>query len=128
MERHVAAAEGIYVAKGYSHAIRTGPIVWTAGLVAHGEDGRVVGKGDIAAQVEQVYENLRRVLADHGLGFPDVIKITMFATSILFRPTIMDARARYFPTSPPVSTFFVVTSLSTADQLFEMEAVALARE
>jgi enamine deaminase RidA (YjgF/YER057c/UK114 family) len=75
-----------------------------------------------------VYRNLRQALASCGLGFEDVVKITMFATSILFRPTIMEARGRYFPTNPPASTFFVVGSLSTADQLFEMEAVALARE
>jgi enamine deaminase RidA (YjgF/YER057c/UK114 family) len=128
MDKQLVAAEGIYAAKGYSHAIRTGPIVWTAGLVAHGPDGQIVGKGDIRAQVDQVYDNLRAVLDAHGLGFADVIKITMFTTSVLFRPAIMEARARHFPTSPPVSTFFVVTSLSTADQLFEMEAVALARE
>lgn len=128
MEKHIVAADGIYAAKGYSHAIRTGPIVWTAGLVAHGQDGTIVGKGDIAAQVEQVYANLETVLGAHGLGLADVIKISMFATNILFRPAIMGARARYFPTSPPVSTFFVVSSLSTADQLFEMEAVALARD
>jgi enamine deaminase RidA (YjgF/YER057c/UK114 family) len=128
MQRESLSARAIYPATGYSHAVRTGPIIWTAGLVAHDAEGRIVGRGDIGAQVEQVYHNLRAVLESCGLGFADVVKIGMFTTSVLFRPVIMEARSRYFPSNPPASTFFVVSSLSTADQLFEMEAVALARD
>jgi len=51
----------------------------------------------------------------------------MFATNMAFRPIIMDARSKYFPTNPPASSYFVVTALSTEHQLFEMEAIALAR-
>lgn len=128
MEKSNIQVQGIYPAKGYSHVVRTGPIVWTSGLVSHDVDGRIVGRGDIGAQVEQVYHNMKEALGTCGLDFSDVVKITMFATNILFRPTIMEARSRYFPTNPPASSFFVVTALSTADQLFEMEAMALAPE
>ena len=128
MDKQIVEGSSIYPAKGYSHAVRTGPILWTAGLVAHDAVGTIVGKGDISAQVEQVYGNLKAVLESCGLSFGDVFKITMFATSILFRPVIMEARSKYFPSGPPASTFFVVSSLSTPDQLFEMEAVALVRE
>jgi 2-iminobutanoate/2-iminopropanoate deaminase len=126
MKKEIVSVDRVYPAKGYSHVVRTGPIVWTAGLVAHDAEGKIVGRGDIAAQVEQVYQNLSAALTSCRLGFEDVVKITMFATNILFRPTIMEARSKYFPANPPASTFFVVTSLSTADQLFEMEAVAIA--
>ena len=71
---------------------------------------------------------MSEALATCDLDFSDVVKITMFATNVLFRPTIMEARSKYFPTDPPASSFFVVTALSSADQLFEMEAMALARE
>lgn len=128
MEKSVFQANNVYPAVGYSHLVKTGPIVWTSGLVAHGSDGKIVGRGDIDAQVEQVYTNMREALATVGLDFSDVIKITIFATNILFRPRIMEARSKYFPTDPPASSFFVVTALSSADQLFEMEAMALARE
>ena len=127
MEKTPVIVPQIYPAKGYSHVVRTGDFVWTAGLVSHGPDGLIVGRGDIDAQVECVYENVKHSLASCGLGFEDVVKITMFATNILFRPRIMEARAKYFPTKPPVSSFFVVTALSTADQLFEMEVMAVAR-
>lgn len=128
MEKTPVIVPGIYPAKGYSHVIKTGPLVWTAGLVSHGPDGAIVGRGDIDAQVECVYSNMKHALASVGLGYDDVIKITMFATNIMFRPRIMEARAKYFPTNPPASSFFVVTALSTPDQLFEMEAMAVAKE
>lgn len=128
MEKQTIIVPGIYPAKGYSHAIKTGDFVWTAGIVSHGADGQIVGKGDIDAQVECVYDNVKQALAVYGLGFEEVVKITMFATNILFRPRIMEARAKYFSKSLPVSSFIVVTALSTADQLFEMEVIALARK
>jgi enamine deaminase RidA (YjgF/YER057c/UK114 family) len=127
MEKATVAVPRIYPAKGYSHIVQTGPLVWTAGIVAHDANGRIVGRGDIGAQVEQVYHNMHEALSSCDLEFSDVVKITMYATNILFRPTIMEARAKYFPVDPPVSSFFVVTALSTADMLFEMEAVALKR-
>lgn len=128
MRKEIRSAKRLYPPKGYSYAVRTWPILWTAGLVALDAEGRLVGRGDIAAQVEQVYRNLGAVLAAHDIGFEDVVKITMFTTSILHRPVIMEARSKYFTENPPASTFFVVTSLSTEDQLFEMEAVALMPE
>ncbi|MBX3513376.1 MAG: RidA family protein [Xanthobacteraceae bacterium] len=127
MEKKPVIVPQIYPAKGYSHVVRTGDFVWTAGLVSHGADGLIVGRGDIDAQVECVYSNVKHSLASCGLGFEDVVKITMFATNILFRPRIMEARAKYFPNNPPVSSFIVVTALSTADQLFEMEVMAVTR-
>ena len=128
MEKSNIQVQSIYPAKGYSHVVRTGPIVWTSGLVSHDVDGQIIGRGDIGAQVEQVYHNMKEALGTCGLDFSDVVKITMFATNILFRPAIMEARSRYFRTNPPASSFFVVTALSSADQLFEMEAMALAPE
>ena len=124
----VVPTKNVYPANGYSQAIRVGPLLVTAGIVAHDTEGHIVGKGDIAAQVEQVFQNLGAVLTSAGLGFEYVVKITIFTTNVLFRPRIMEARRKYFPVDPPVSTFFVVSSLSTADQLVEIEAMAAVRE
>jgi len=127
-KKAIVPTKNVYTAKGYSHAVRVGPLLITAGIVAHDAEGRIVGKGDIAAQVEQVYHNLGAVLNSADLGFEDVVKITIFTTNVLFRPVIMEARRKYFPVDPPASTFFVVTSLSTADQLVEIEAIAAIKE
>ena len=49
----------------YSHVVTvsgTGKLVYTAGQLARDIDGNCVGKGDIRAQMEQVFANLDRCL------------------------------------------------------------------
>jgi 2-iminobutanoate/2-iminopropanoate deaminase len=63
----------------YSHAVRveTSNCAWihVSGQIALDEDGELVGAGDLAAQTEQVFENLVRVLRANGATFDDVVKI-----------------------------------------------------
>ena len=42
--------KGVYEAKGYSHAVRRGNIVFIAGQVSKDVEGKLVGAGDIVAQ------------------------------------------------------------------------------
>lgn len=127
-KKTVVSPKNVYPAKEYSHAVRVGPLLMTAGIVAHDPEGRIVGKGDIAVEVEQVHQNLGAVLKSAGLGFEDLVKVTIFTTNVLFRPVIMEARRKYFPVDPSASMFFVVTNLSAADQLVEIEAMAAVKE
>ena len=63
----------------YSHAVRveTAEAVWihVSGQLALDAGGALVGGGDLAAQTEQVFENLARVLQANGATFADVVKI-----------------------------------------------------
>ena len=53
----------------YSHAVRMGDFVFVSGQVAQNAKGELVGKDDIRAQTEQVFENLRLILEAGGIGF-----------------------------------------------------------
>jgi enamine deaminase RidA (YjgF/YER057c/UK114 family) len=70
----------------YSHAVRveTEDAVWVyiSGQIAHDADGNLVGGGDLAAQTDQVFQNLVRVLDDNGASFGDVVKIQTFITTM----------------------------------------------
>lgn len=59
-----------------------GQIVYLKGQVALDKDGRVVGKGDMAAQTRKTLENIQNVLATVGGVMGDIFSLTQFVTDI----------------------------------------------
>jgi 2-iminobutanoate/2-iminopropanoate deaminase len=116
-------------AYAYSHAVRVGDLIFVAGQVAQDAAGEIVGMGDVRAQTEQVFENLRLVLEAAGAGLDRVVKVTVFTTRLEYRPVIHEVRSRIFGEVGhlPASTLAVVTSLANPDWLVEIEAVAAGR-
>jgi 2-iminobutanoate/2-iminopropanoate deaminase len=116
-------------AYSYSQAVRMGDLVFAAGQVAQDERGELVGPGDIRAQTEQVFENLRCVLEAAGSGLDLVGKVTVFTTRLEYRPVIHEVRSKIFAPIGhyPASTLAVVTSLAQPEFLIEIEAIALRR-
>lgn len=112
---------------GYSHAlVKTGTPVFVTGQVSWDVDGAVVGKGDIAAQVEQTWANIHAVLADLGALITDVVKLTTYATDARFMQAIGEGKARQFEEGKfPASTFVVVAGLADPDLLVEIEVVVM---
>ena len=117
----------VHPVSGYSHAARHGNMVYAAGQVAQGLNGEVVGKGDISAQADQVYTNLKNVLEAAGSSLGQIVKMTTYTTSLAYRSAIREARAKFFgPLNyDPPNTFVVVASLATPDFLLEVEAIAV---
>jgi enamine deaminase RidA (YjgF/YER057c/UK114 family) len=117
------------VPTGYSHVavVEAGRQAHVAGQVALNKEGKVVGKGDLAAQAEQVYANLEQALGAAGAGFKDVFKIVTFVVDLTPEKAaaIRTVRARYFGDGPyPAGTMVGVTSLVNPDLLLEIEAIA----
>jgi enamine deaminase RidA (YjgF/YER057c/UK114 family) len=110
----------------YSHAVKMGNLVFVAGQVALDADGNLVGEGDVAAQTEQVFHNLKTVLEAAGSGLDKVGKVTVLTTKLDYRPTIHGIRSRIFQEVGrfPASTLAVVSSLADPRWLVEIEAVA----
>lgn len=115
-------------AYSYAHAVRMGELIFVAGQVARDVKGNLVGKGDARAQTEQVFRNLKLVLEAAGSGMHKVGKLTVFTTSLQYRPIIHETRSRVFKEAGhlPASTLAVVASLADPDWLVEIEAVAMA--
>ncbi|MEA2511073.1 MAG: hypothetical protein QOJ59_560 [Thermomicrobiales bacterium] len=119
----------VHPTTGYSHAVRMGDLIFVSGQVAMTASGELVGKGDVRAQTEQVFANLRAVLDAAGSGLDRVGKITVLAMRLEDRPIIGEVRNRVFTPYGfvPASTFAVVASLANPDWLVEIEAVAAVR-
>lgn len=116
--------QGLSEPRGYTHVIRSGNLAFLAGQTAVDSSGNLVGKGDIEAQTDQVYKNLRAALASVGADFQNVVKTTIFLTRREDLEGYRSVRSKYMPTDLPTSTLLFIDGLASPDFLIEIEAVA----
>ena len=113
----------------YSHAVRTGGILWLAGQVPIDAEGKTVGLGDVGAQTRQVIHNIGAILEACGAGFTDVVRFTAYVVGRENRDGFRAARSELwgdlYPTGAyPTSTLLVVSGLASDEFLVEIEATA----
>ena len=101
-----------------------GQIVYLKGQVAMDRDGRLIGKGDIRAQVRKVLENIAAVLASLGGKMGDVVSLTHYTTDMDGFIQTGDIRTAFFADPYPVTTTVQVTRLYDPDVLIEITAIA----
>jgi len=111
-----------------SQAIRAGGLVYVSGQAAVGDDGAIVGKGDFDAQAGQAFRNLERALKAGGSSLTQVIKVTIFLTSMRHFPKIVELRRKWFAAPYPADTIVEVAALYSPDAMIEIEAIAAAQE
>jgi reactive intermediate/imine deaminase len=124
-------SENLPPSPGYSQAVevRGGHIVYIAGQVALDRSGKVVGEGDIRAQAQQTFENLRAALEASGAKFENVVKLNYYFADITQLPVVREVRDKFISTAnPPASTAVEVKRLVREAFLIEVEAVAIVPE
>src|SRR5690554_6417140 len=113
---------------GYSHVAVVPPgsrLVWTAGQVAVGPDGKPLPADDWEAQIRQAMRNVGLALAAGGASWPDVFKLTIFVADTPPLETLRAVRDEFVDVSrPPTSTLVRVAGLVRPEFLIEVEAVA----
>ena len=115
---------------GWTHvvSIQGGKTIHVSGQVAVDERGQVVGRGDMKAQTERAFENIRLALAAVGATFEHVVKTNLYVVGLKpeYVPIIREVRSRYVSAAhPPVSTLVGVSALVGPDWLIEIEATAV---
>jgi reactive intermediate/imine deaminase len=116
---------------GYTQVVEvTGSkMVYLSGQVAINPAGQIVGVGDLRAQTQQVFENLKAGLAAAGATFKHVVKLQLYLLDITQIQVVRDIRDRYVNThSPPASTAVEVRRLFREELLIEIDAVAALPE
>jgi len=124
-------SENLPPSPGYSQAVevRPGRLVYVAGQVAMDRSGKVVGEGDIRAQTQQTFENLKAALEASGAKFENVVKLNYYFTDITQLPVVREVRDKFInTTNPPASTAVEVKRLFREPYLIEVEAVAVVPE
>ena len=109
----------------YTDAVRAGDLLFMSGLIGVDGQGGLIGGDDVAAQVRQVFENMRAVLDEAGCGFEDIVKVTVYLTDIEDRPKINPVRQEVFGDARPASTLVEVSRLAVPGAKVEIDAVAV---
>ncbi len=115
---------------GWTHVVTaTGEkTVYVSGQVSVNDRGEVVGKGDVKAQTQRAFENVKIALEAAGVTFRDVVKLNLYVVGLKPEhvPLIRAVRAQYVAADkPPASTLVGVSALVGPDWLIEIEAVAV---
>jgi 2-iminobutanoate/2-iminopropanoate deaminase len=108
----------------YSAAIEAGDFVFVSGQIPlDAATGKLV-EGDIAAQAKQSLENLKTVLEAAGLTFADVVKTTIFLTSMGDFAAVNEVYKTYVTEPYPARSTIAVAALPMGAKV-EMEMTAL---
>ena len=119
--------QGLSTPTGYSHVVTAqgGKTVYIAGQVAFDAKGQLVGKGDLAAQTRQVFENLTVALKAAGATFANVVKANTYMRDASQVAVVREIRSKYFTGDLPASTLVEVPRLANPDFLIEIEVIAV---
>jgi enamine deaminase RidA (YjgF/YER057c/UK114 family) len=122
--------EGLHKNPAFTNVVVVeGPVrtVHVGGQNAVDASGHIVGKGDVAAQTEQVLLNVRAALAAGGAGREHVIKWNLLLAKGVSLEEGFSAFRRAWPAtpSPPAITSAFMAALANPDFLIEMDAVAV---
>jgi 2-iminobutanoate/2-iminopropanoate deaminase len=115
----------------YSHGISTsgGRLIFVAGQIALGPDGKILHPADAPAQFRCCMENIATIVAAAGGTMADVVKVVNYVTKDVdlevAYPQIAAIRREFITSEPyPASSLVVVHGLMQ-QALVEVEAVAV---
>jgi 2-iminobutanoate/2-iminopropanoate deaminase len=107
----------------YSQLVEANGFVFVAGQVGDDPATGAVVPGDMAAEVRQMLENVRRRLQLAGLDLADVVKATVYLTEMDAFAAYNEVWRTYFPTDPPTRATIGVAALAIGARC-EIEVVA----
>lgn len=107
----------------YNHAVRVGDMLFCAGQIPIDPATGNLVSGTIKAQAERVLQNIGIILQDQGLGFPNVVKSTVFLTSLADLVAVNEVYAKYFTSDFPARSTVQVAGLPKGANV-EIEVIA----
>ncbi len=108
----------------YSVAVEAGGTLYVSGQVPlDAKTGKLVA-GDIKAQTEQVFVNLRSALQEASLSLHHVTKATVFMTNLADFGAMNEVYARHMPAPFPARSTVQVAALPLG-AMVEIEVIAV---
>lgn len=109
----------------YNHGLLVPPgasLLVTSGQLGIAPDDTI--PDDVTAQAELCFQSISAILAEAGMNFADVIRISGFVTRREDFSAYMAVRDRFTMDPKPVSTLIVVGGFTRAEFLVEVEVTA----
>ena len=121
MSRNAINPKGMSAAGPYSHAVKTGNLVFLAGKT--GTDANNKLADGIAGQTRQTFANLKQVLEAAGLTLDHVVKCNVYLTNMADFAAMNAVYGEHFVKPEPARTTVAVAALP-GGAMVEIEMVA----
>src|SRR5216117_1164074 len=96
MKKIISTNEAPAAIGPYSQAVRSGNFLFCSGQIPLDPKSGQIASGDIGAQTRRVLDNIAAVLRADGLTFDNVVKTTIFLTSLGDFQAVNDVYGSYF--------------------------------
>ena len=112
-----------------AHAVRTGNTVYISGQIALDLNGNVVGEGDVEAQGDYIWGNIKKVLEGAGATMDDIVKVFQFVVGQENFAGMSLSRRRVLGSEPfRAITAVVVSGLFKPELLLEVDVIAVTKD
>src|SRR3981081_124408 len=98
-------------AETWSNCLVVNGIAYVAGMIARGNDGKIVAGGEYE-QAKAIFAKIRHLVEAAGGSMADVVKVIIYVTDITRREEVWRARREVFSGDFPVSTLVQVAALA----------------
>ena len=124
--KKIIAPSNLHRPFGYAHAIQIDKTLYISGQVPLDMELKSVGEGDIAAQTEQVYANMKKVLEGAGGGMQNIVMLNIYCTDLdAYDHHTRAVRKKYFGDYYPATTAVEIKRLYRPEYMIEMEGIAV---
>lgn len=106
----------------YSHAVRSGGLLFCSGQVPLDPESMTLVEGSAADQARRCLENLAVVCAAAGAQLADAVRMTVYLADMATFGEVGEAYAAFFPADPPARTTVGVAALPLGARV-EIDAI-----
>ena len=108
----------------YSQAIKVNDTVYLSGQIPLVPETMILNTGDMAAQIRQVFDNLRAVAQAAGGNLADIVKLNIYLTDLTHFALVNEIMAEYFQAPYPARAAVGVAALPKG-ALVEMDGIMI---